>query len=268
MGIKEFIAKEIIINTAANAVVNVANGANDAIQKAEKTISDKFDEIEQDETYQRIASKTADYIDAASPHAERVAKAVGTGASKIGNALAKGAMDALKHIDDATKKREESKPKYFEILMINSPGKRTFTLDGKPLYSSRTSIGGKDVFYDWNGNEIGYVTCKRASLLKRYAADVIIYGRDGGMVTPSSGSPYKFQYKNCFISVGKLDGSVTIECEKEKFAFTGIGQRSGRYIYVRDPEYGDEMIMAIDATLKCMNSYHKAMHRAHLIPHI
>jgi hypothetical protein len=137
--------------------------------------------------------------------------------------------------------------------MINSPNERTFTLDGKLLYSTMTNMIGKEVFFDWDGNEIGYVTCKKASLLKRSSAEIVLFGRDGGELTPSGKSPYKFQYKNCFIRVEKHD-NVSVECEKEILAYTAVRKQGGRIIYIRNPEFGDEMIMTIAAVLKCMNN--------------
>lgn len=202
---------------------------------------------------QEAIQKADEFIDAASPHAERVVKAVGTGASRLGDALAKRAKSALRQIDKAAEQRRKSKTGYYEILMVNSPNERTFTLDGKLLYSTQTNMIGKEVFYDWDNNEIGYVTCKKASLLKRCSAEVFLFRRDGGMITPTGKAPYKFQYKNCFIRVGKQD-NVSVECEKEILAYTAVRKQGGRIIYIRNPEFGDEIIMAITAVLKCMNN--------------
>jgi hypothetical protein len=218
-----------VTETIVTAAKEAAGGIQEAIQKAD------------------------DFIDAASPHAERVVKAVGTGASRLGDALAKSAKSALRQIDKATEQHRKSKTGYYEILMVNSPNERTFTLDGKLLYSTQTNMIGKEVFYDWDDNEIGYVTCKKASLLKRCSAEVFLFRRDGGMITPSGKAPYKFQYKNCFIRVGKQD-NVSVECEKEILAYTAVRKQGGRIIYIRNPEFGDEMIMTIAAVLKCINS--------------
>ena len=249
MAMKENTVKQIIVTAAKEAT----SGVQDAIQKADEVISDKIEDIDLDEARQTIASTTEDIIDAVSPHAERIARAVGTGASMFGNALADGAKSALRQIDKAAKNHKITKTGYYEILMINSPNERTFTLDGKPLYSTMTNMMGKEVFFDWDGNEIGYVTCKKASLLKRSSAEIVLFGRDGGELTPSGKSPYKFQYKNCFIRVEKHD-NVSVECEKEILAYTAVRKQGGRIIYIRNPEFGDEMIMTIAAALKCMNN--------------
>ena len=249
MAKKENTVKQIIVTAAIDA----ASGVQDAIQKADEVISDKIEDIDLDEARQTIASTTEDIIDAVSPHAEHIAKAVGTGAFNVGNALADGAKSALRQIDKAAKNHKRSKKGYYEILMTNSPNERTFTLDGKPLYSTMTNMMGKEVFFDWDGNEIGYVTCKKASLLKRSSAEIVLFGRDGGELTPSGKSPYKFQYKNCFIRVEKHD-NVSVECEKEILAYTAVRKQGGRIIYIRNPEFGDEMIMTIAAALKCMNN--------------
>ena len=241
--------KEVIADTAAEA----AEGVHDAIRKADEVISGRIETIDLDETRHIIISRTADFIDAASPHAERVVKAVGTGASRVGTALAKGARSALRQFDAAARKHRKSKTGYFEILMVNSPNERTFTLDGKLLYFTKTNMIGKEVFYDWDGNEIGYVSCKRGSLLKRSSAELVLFGRDGGEVIPTGKGPYKFQYKNCYIRAGKHD-NVSVECEKEILAYTAVRKQGGRIIYIRNPEFGDEMIMTIAAVLKCINS--------------
>ena len=135
MAKKENTVKQIIVTAAKEAT----SGVQDAIQKADEVISDKIEDIDLDETRQTIASTTEDIIDAVSPHAERIAKAVGTGASMFGNALADGAKSALRQIDKAAKNHKISKTGYYEILMTNSPNERTFTLDGKPLYSTMTN---------------------------------------------------------------------------------------------------------------------------------
>lgn len=233
MGKKEPSVKEVIVNTAADAAEGIGK-------------------LDLDEARQKIVSTTEDIIDAVSPHAEQVVKALGTGASRFGNALADGAKSALRQIDKAARNYRKSQNGYYEILMINSPNERTFTLDGKPLYSTMTNMMGKEVFFDWDGNEIGYVTCRKASLLKRSSAEIVLFGRDGGELIPSGKAPYKFQYKNCFIRAGKHD-NVSVECEKEILAYTAVRKQGGRIIYIRNPESGDEMIMTITAVLKCMN---------------
>ena len=180
--------------------------------------------------------------------------------------IANNATALAERINKALEKNEQEEPKCFQILMESKPGKRRFSLEGKILYTSNVSLIGKETFFNWNNSQIGIVSCHRASLFAVYKAAITLNDREGGTVNPINNSAYKYRYKNCIVTVSKLDGSITIKCDDIIYASAGSGIDGKRLIQIYDPEYGDEMIMVIAGVINCMNLYARGRRRSHLIP--